>query len=227
MSVDIEYRPQAGGQLSITDMVGSVSPTFVQQWPLLTKIDAPSPSESQARVLLRKDGQPDRRQFKQFQEKQPWEIFGEFAVADIRGSICVVSACDVPIVEQHRWYLKKSGQNHYAATGQGFFMHRMLLGLEKGDERHADHRDNYGLNNWRDNLRLSTAGQNRCNSRKLKAATSHYKGVRLAHGKWAAAIGRKYLGLFSTEIDAAKAYDAAATKAYGEFARLNFTQKAA
>jgi hypothetical protein len=61
-----------------------------------------------------------------------------------------------------------------------------------------------------------------------RAHTSIYKGVHWAKGsrKWVAKIevsGRsKYLGSFTVEADAARAYDAAAEAAWGDFARLNF-----
>jgi hypothetical protein len=46
-------------------------------------------------------------------------------------------------------------------------------------------------------------------------------------GRWAAKIQQHrkqiWLGCFDNEIDAAKTYDKAAKKYYGEFARLNFT----
>lgn len=71
------------------------------------------------------------------------------------------------------------------------------------------------------NLRLATSSQNRCNSRKLRIGLP--KGVRRQGQKFSAAICLKYkvrwLGTFPT-IEAAKAaYDAAAKRLHGAFAR--------
>ena len=58
--------------------------------------------------------------------------------------------------------------------------------------------------------------------------TSRFKGVcwDKSKGKWQAGItiNRRYifLGRYADETDAARAYDAAALAAWGEFARLNF-----
>jgi hypothetical protein len=93
----------------------------------------------------------------------------------------------------------------------------------------VDHRNRNGLDDRRENLRLATHSQNRCNRFVDKTGcSSQYRGVCWhkqrkcwrAHlqyeGKWV------WLGRFDSEIDAAKAYDEAAKKYHGEFARLNF-----
>jgi hypothetical protein len=98
-------------------------------------------------------------------------------------------------------------------------------------DRLVDHRNNDGLDNRRDNLRLATRSQNMYNKLKTKSKTSsRFIGVSFdkSRRKWEARIyyqGRKiWLGRFDSEIDAALAYDEAARKYHGEFARLNFPQ---
>ena len=102
------------------------------------------------------------------------------------------------------------------------YMHALLTGRPG-----VDHEDHDGLNNQRSNLRIATANQNSWNARKTLAATSsQFKGVSRVRNKWMAKIhvsgeGR-YLGVHATEIEAARAYDAAAREAFGQFAYLNF-----
>lgn len=80
------------------------------------------------------------------------------------------------------------------------------------------------------NCRWATRPQQMRNTRKRRDGfTSKYKGVcRHSGGKWVAQISlnsrNKYLGLFEDEISAAKAYDAAAYRASGQFALLNFPE---
>lgn len=106
-------------------------------------------------------------------------------------------------------------------------MHKMILpGVE------VDHIDGNPLNNRRSNLRPATRTQNQRNRRKQrKPVTSRYKGVCLNRktGKWIAYInpgGGKtiYLGSHRVEEDAARAYDEAARRHHGAFARLNFPE---
>lgn len=89
-----------------------------------------------------------------------------------------------------------------------------------------DHKDRNPLNNCKDNLRICNFSTNGINKTKQKGKyTSQYKGVHADKNKWRAAIyinnRRKSLGHFENEIDAAKAYNDAALKYFGEFAVLN------
>jgi hypothetical protein len=90
-----------------------------------------------------------------------------------------------------------------------------------------DHINGNGLDNRRANLRLATVAQNAWNSKK-RNPRSGYKGVWFAADKdlWRASIvchGRRiHLGYFKDKMAAARAYDTAARKYYGEFAKPNF-----
>ena len=106
-------------------------------------------------------------------------------------------------------------------------MHRLVLNAEPGTL--IDHKDGDGLNNCKSNLRWATCGQNLQNAFKRANCSSKYKGVRwnASANKWDARIqidnSPIYLGLFSDEIEAAKAYNDAAIRYFGEFARANST----
>ncbi len=137
----------------------------------------------------------------------------------------------------HTWHAKKYANRDtdllYAAfnvqlNGRWMcvFLHRLLL--EAPPAMEVDHIDDNGLNNQRSNLRLCTPGQNQAKKRLNGSATSAFRGVYYdrRHSSWRATISfkgrQKYLGYFTNEIEAAHAYDAAAIRLYGEFARPNF-----
>jgi len=95
-----------------------------------------------------------------------------------------------------------------------------------------DHKDRNGLNNTRQNIRPCTANQNGANTTKSPGKSSRFIGVFWfkAKQKWAVRIrtkeGRKFIGYFDNEVIAARAYNEAAARYHGEFARLNeFTEE--
>lgn len=63
-----------------------------------------------------------------------------------------------------------------------------------------------------DNVRWATLSQQANNKRKRKDTTSVYRGVHLAAGKWVARVGYQgktlYLGRYTSEIEAARVFDA-------------------
>lgn len=108
-------------------------------------------------------------------------------------------------------------------------LHYMHCLLVTGAE--IDHIDGNPLNNQRSNLRAVTRTQNNANRRvdgnKTATTTSQYKGVCWNKGKqnWHTQIKylrhKYHIGYFHNEIDAAKAYNEAAIRFFGEFARIN------
>ncbi len=89
-----------------------------------------------------------------------------------------------------------------------------------------DHRNTDSLDDHWVNLRLATHAQNKANVGLRNDNTTGYKGVsfdtRKRNKPWAAKISNSFIGYYITAEDAARAYDAEAIKAYGEFAYLNF-----
>lgn len=147
------------------------------------------------------------------------------------GKAAIVDACDYEWLWQWRWCCLRTHGIEYAYrknNGGGFvYMHRLILGCGAGEE--CDHRNGCGLDCRRENLRKCTHQQNQCNQKKHRGGTSPYKGVSWypRDGKWRAIAGDKFLGYFTSEIDAARAYDEAASEMFGDFARLNDVKESA
>ncbi len=138
---------------------------------------------------------------------------------------------------KYKWSVVGTGRNLYAVrhvkvgskTTKIVRLHREIMNAPKG--MLVDHRNGETLDSRRDNLRLATHSQNQCNKRKTESKTSsRYRGVYFDKRRvqWQAYIRyngkRMYLGKFSDEIEAARAYDRAAKQYHGEFARLNFQE---
>jgi hypothetical protein len=151
-----------------------------------------------------------------------------------KGQVAFVDDADFEWLSQWKWTAlerKYKGSGLYYAyrkkNKRPCYMHREILGLEYGDVSLVDHRDFNGLNNTRANIRTATPSQNAANTKPRPNRPHKYTGiVQLVTGKWGAQITRegtfRWLGVFKTQEEAAKAYDNARKAYFGEFAKLNF-----
>lgn len=153
-----------------------------------------------------------------------------------KGKFAIVDPEDYKRLAKYKWHLSISPTSSYAARWQRrqpgglrkkIWMHREVIDIPK--HMLCDHKNGNGLDNRRTNLRPATVSQNLCNRRKTKSKTrSKYKGLEWdkIQRKWKVRIQhngkRIYLGSFSKEIDAARAYDKKAKVLFGQFASLNF-----
>jgi hypothetical protein len=163
-------------------------------------------------------------------------LYGEKAA----GRVALVDDEDFPVISRYHWIVQeveRPGRNSgpYAVTTfnrrqakpqyLSIMMHCLILACFTG----IDHRNGNGLDNQKDNLRIATASQNAANQG-ARVGTSQYKGVswERRQRKWKAQVrvnGQiQYLGYFTDEEEAARAYDTAALATWGDYARLNFEE---
>jgi hypothetical protein len=150
------------------------------------------------------------------------------------GKYTILDSRDYYRLRRFKWYVSATSGKFYAhrnaiiknTYSKRISMHREITNAPKN--KLVDHQDCNSLNNTRHNLRFATRIQNLCNRKKtLSKTSSRFRGTyRCQKTKWAAHIKYRHksiwLGTFVNEIDAAKAYDKAARKYFGRFARLNF-----
>ncbi len=148
-----------------------------------------------------------------------------------QGKFALVDDEDYERVNQYKWCINSNG---YAVTSyrdsngkrKAMKMHRFILNLNKGDSL-VDHRDTIRINNQKYNLRVASFVENLRNQKINKNNKSGFKGVRLhkPSSLYIAQIGingkQKHIGYFKCPVEAAKAYNEAAIKYFGEFAQLN------
>lgn len=141
----------------------------------------------------------------------------------------MVDDADYDWLNQWKWCLK--GVNGYVIRYESsncgklvYYMHREILKPPPG--MLGDHRFGNKLDNRRENLRICTNAEN-VRNRSPKPGRSLPKGVywNIRDRRFRAQIrvnGQRIgLGGFLTESEASEAYNAAAIKYHGEFARIN------
>ena len=152
-----------------------------------------------------------------------------------QGKSALVDDEDFERLSQFRWRYFSKGRNEYAHCHspmiQGkrstLLMHRIVMRAVNGQE--IDHRDNNGLNNQKSNLRFCNRSQNNGNMRVDPKSKTGFKGVRFIGNQplnpWRAQLGFRGtlidLGSHPTAIAAAEAYNRAALKYFGEYAKVN------
>lgn len=113
--------------------------------------------------------------------------------------------------------------------GKKYKSHRLAFLYMTGSipDGEIDHINNDRADNSWKNLRHASSGQNRCNSPAKKRKSSKYKGVYLIKrsGRWGVKICKDYekvfVGSYTSETAAAKAYNNKAKELFGEYAWLN------
>lgn len=141
-----------------------------------------------------------------------------------QGKYALVDNEDHEHLDQFSWHYLRAPKDSYGYAVcstppyRNKKMHRVILNAKKGQI--VDHINHDGLDNRRVNIRIVTKSQNAFNRRTKNKYD--YKGVNCVkdrngqHKYWTARITvggkRKYLGVFSTALEAATAYNNALDK---------------
>ena len=146
-----------------------------------------------------------------------------------QGKFALVDDSDFEYLNQFKWNAHKSRNVFYAERRDGksiVKMHHIIFGKpDKG--LFIDHKDQNGLNNQRENLRIATRSQNKVNAGKHTKSSSKYRGVYWDKRwqTWNVIVRKdgknKRFGSFKNEIEAALKYNSVVENYHGEFAVLN------
>lgn len=163
-----------------------------------------------------------------FVPKNRYDLTGEFGVGyTSKGEKFLFDKADYEKIKNINWYDCCGyivGNDNTGAKQKKIKMHRLVMNFPRGEV--IDHISGDKHDNRKQNLRICSIKENARNSKVQQRNRTGIKGVTFTHyNTYQAQIqvdGKlKYLGTFKTAEEAAKVYNEAALKYFGEFARIN------
>jgi hypothetical protein len=152
-----------------------------------------------------------------------------------QGKYALVDDEDFSRLSKRKWSAAKQADGTFYAVGYlgtinkketNEYMHRVIMNCPKG--KFIDHINHNKLDNRKKNLRICSIQENNRNMKIFRNNTSGYKGVYLDKNakskKWLSQFylnGKSFKSSWKTVEEAAKAYNEAVKKHFGEFALLN------